>query len=174
MRKQSNALTTDYRLPTTKKQNASNCFHSQRRVARYHSGLSLAMIRIGYQQKSPCPLRARTLLRGTTLHLYSVPWWYQKAPVHYGTGANSRYHPALYFHGLSVTGTSALTYYLRPRSSRVIDCRSFAPAFTIRRLSEANNQLSSRSQHVLQFEYGHSIQDERGFVNSGLGIREQG
>lgn len=37
--------------------------------------------------------------RGTTLHLYSASRWYQKAPVHFGTGAKSRYHPALYFNG---------------------------------------------------------------------------
>ena len=77
--------------------------------------------------KSPCPTMGQGRVRGTTLH---------------------------YTYGLSVTGTSALTYYLRPRSSRVMDRRSFAPAFTKRRLSEASNQLSSRSQHVLHLNMG--------------------
>lgn len=93
------------------------------------------------QEKSPCPERARTLLRGTTLHLYSAKGHTgnQKAPVHSGTGARSRYHPALYFNGYSVTGTSVQTYYLRPGSSRVIDHGYVAPVFTIHRLSEASN-----------------------------------
>lgn len=63
----------------------------------------------------------------------------QKAPVHSGTGARSRYHPALYFNGYSVTGTSVPAYYLRPGSSRVIDHGHVAPVFTIHRLSEASN-----------------------------------
>ncbi len=93
------------------------------------------------QEKSPCPERARTLLRGTTLHLYSAKGrtGNQKAPVHSGTGARSRYHPALYFNGYSVTGTSVRAYYLRPGSSRVIDHGYVAPVFTIHRLSEAPN-----------------------------------
>lgn len=93
------------------------------------------------QEKSPCPKRARTLLRGTTLHLYSAKGrtGNQKAPVHSGTGARSRYHPALYFNGYSVTGTSVRAYYLRPGSSRVIDHGYVAPVFTIHRLSEAPN-----------------------------------
>lgn len=93
------------------------------------------------QEKSPCPERARTLLRGTTLHLYSAKGrtGNQKAPVHSGTGARSRYHPALYFNGYSITGTSVQTYYLRPGSSRVIDHGYVAPVFTIHRLSEAPN-----------------------------------
>ncbi len=93
------------------------------------------------QEKSPCPERARTLLRGTTLHLCSAKGrtGNQKAPVHSGTGARSRYHPALYFNGYSVTGTSVRAYYLRPGSSRVIDHGYVAPVFTIHRLSEAPN-----------------------------------
>ena len=93
------------------------------------------------QEKSPCPERARTLLRGTTLHLYSAKGrtGNQKAPVHSGTGARSRYHPALYFNGYSITGTSVQTYYFRPGSSRVIDHGYVAPVFTIHRLSEAPN-----------------------------------
>lgn len=93
------------------------------------------------QEKSPCPERARTLLRCTTLHLYSAKGrtGNQKAPVHSGTGARSRYHPALYFNGYSVTGTSVRAYYLRLGSSRVIDHGYVAPVFTIHRLSEAPN-----------------------------------
>lgn len=62
-----------------------------------------------------------------------------KAPVHSGTGARSRYHPALYFNGYSITGTSVPAYYLRLGSSRVIDHGYVAPVFTIHRLSEASN-----------------------------------
>lgn len=118
------------------------------------------------QEKSPCPERARTLLRGTTLHLYSAKGrtGNQKAPVHSGTGARSRYHPALYFNGYSVTGTSVLAYYLRLGSSRVIDHGYVAPVFTIHRLSEAPNFRFPLVHSMCYFNLTASITDTRRFV----------
>lgn len=130
---------TNLRTFLIKKASDGNFFHRRRfgavplRLITHHHEM--------VQEKSPCPERARTLLRGTTLHLYSAKGstGNQKAPVHSGTGARSRYHPALYFNGYSVTGTSVRAYYLRPGSSRVIDHGYVAPVFTIHRLSEAPN-----------------------------------
>lgn len=118
------------------------------------------------QEKSPCPERARTLLRGTTLHLYSAKGrtGNQKAPVHSGTGARSRYHPALYFNGYSVTGTSVLAYYLRLGSSRVIDTD------TSHRFSPSTGSLRLRISDFLSFtacacfNLTASITDTRRFV----------
>lgn len=105
-------------------------------------------------------------MRGTTLHLYSAKGrtGNQKAPVHSGTGARSRYHPALYFNGYSVTGTSVRAYYLRPGSSRVIDHGYVAPVFTIHRLSEAPNSDFLSFTACTCLNLIASITDTRRFV----------